>query len=191
MAEACPKGWTDPHSRQGIWFEPFRDVYSTVSPPILPVDLVRYTSKPTILPPTFASTLTYCRGHSPGVKFPRVLGIEAVGLVESSPGGEFQKDDVVSTCMGGMGRDFDGGYAEYTWYEIPHMNMSSFAEPRAIFRADTEPGCSLYSNVARARLLVPHFLGNYSANQRIALPPRKSKSSRLRFRGKFSVPYMR
>ena len=44
------------------------------------------------------------RGQSPGVSFPRVLGIEATGLVESAPGGEFQKDDVVATAMGGMGR---------------------------------------------------------------------------------------
>jgi NADPH:quinone reductase-like Zn-dependent oxidoreductase len=54
------------------------------------------------------------QGHSPGVKFPRVLGIEAVGVVEEAPGGEFQKGDVVASAMGGMGRDFDGGYAEYT-----------------------------------------------------------------------------
>ena len=54
------------------------------------------------------------QGHSPGVKFPRVLGIEAVGLVEEAPGGEFRKGDVVATAMGGMGRQFDGGYAEYT-----------------------------------------------------------------------------
>src|ERR1700692_2542973 len=54
------------------------------------------------------------QGHSPGVKFPRVLGIEAVGLVEEAPGGEFRKGDIVATAMGGMGRQFDGGYAEYT-----------------------------------------------------------------------------
>jgi NADPH:quinone reductase-like Zn-dependent oxidoreductase len=54
------------------------------------------------------------QGHSPDVKFPRVLGIEAVGLVEDAPGGEFGKGDVVATAMGGMGRQFDGGYAEYT-----------------------------------------------------------------------------
>src|SRR3984885_7952060 len=53
-------------------------------------------------------------GHSPDVKFPRVLGSEAVGLVEDAPGGEFGKGDVVATAMGGMGRQFDGGYAEYT-----------------------------------------------------------------------------
>jgi NADPH:quinone reductase-like Zn-dependent oxidoreductase len=54
------------------------------------------------------------QGHSPDVKFPRVLGIEAVGLVEEAPGNEFRKGDVVATAMGGMGRHFDGGYAEYT-----------------------------------------------------------------------------
>ncbi|WP_109481028.1 zinc-binding alcohol dehydrogenase family protein [Paraburkholderia sp. C35] len=54
------------------------------------------------------------RGLSPDVDFPRVLGIEAVGLVEDAPGGEFHKGDVVATAMGGMGRRFDGGYAEYT-----------------------------------------------------------------------------
>jgi NADPH:quinone reductase-like Zn-dependent oxidoreductase len=54
------------------------------------------------------------QGHSPSVHFPRVLGIEAVGLVEEAPGNEFRRGDTVATAMGGMGRQFDGGYAEYT-----------------------------------------------------------------------------
>lgn len=54
------------------------------------------------------------QGHSPGVQFPRVLGIEAVGIVEEAPGGEFEPGQTVATAMGGMGRQFDGGYAEYT-----------------------------------------------------------------------------
>ena len=54
------------------------------------------------------------QGHSPGVEFPRVLGIEAVGIVEEAPGGEFHPGQTVATAMGGMGRVFDGGYAEYT-----------------------------------------------------------------------------
>ena len=37
------------------------------------------------------------QGHSPSVKFPRVLGIEAVGVVESAPGSDFRKGDVVAT----------------------------------------------------------------------------------------------
>ena len=63
------------------------------------------------------------RGYSPEVKFPRVLGIEAAGLVEEAPGGEFRKGDVVMTAMGGMGRQFDGGYAEYT--RVPAKQVRS------------------------------------------------------------------
>jgi NADPH:quinone reductase-like Zn-dependent oxidoreductase len=54
------------------------------------------------------------QGRSPGVLLPRILGIEAVGLVEEAPGNGFRKGDIVATAMGGMGRQFDGGYAEYT-----------------------------------------------------------------------------
>ena len=54
------------------------------------------------------------QGHSPSVAFPRVLGIEAVGVIEAAPGGEFEPGDMVATAMGEMGRAFDGGYAEYT-----------------------------------------------------------------------------
>ena len=49
------------------------------------------------------------------MQFPRILGIEATGIIESAPGNEvFKAGDAVATAMGGMGRDFDGGYAEYT-----------------------------------------------------------------------------
>jgi NADPH:quinone reductase-like Zn-dependent oxidoreductase len=51
-------------------------------------------------------------GH--GVTFPRVLGIEATGVVAECPGGEFAVGQQVVAMMGGMGRTFDGGYAEYT-----------------------------------------------------------------------------
>jgi NADPH:quinone reductase-like Zn-dependent oxidoreductase len=61
------------------------------------------------------------QGHSPGVKFPRVLGIEAVGLVESAPGNQFPKGAKVATAMGGLGRDFDGGYAEYTCVPVSQV----------------------------------------------------------------------
>jgi NADPH2:quinone reductase len=53
-------------------------------------------------------------GLAEGVTFPRVLGIEATGTVASAPGGEFEAGQQVATMMGGMGRTFDGGYAEYT-----------------------------------------------------------------------------
>ncbi|MFC0132490.1 zinc-binding alcohol dehydrogenase family protein [Massilia eurypsychrophila] len=54
------------------------------------------------------------QGHSPNVLFPRILGIEAVGTVAAAPGGEFAPGQMVATVMGGMGRAFDGSYAEYT-----------------------------------------------------------------------------
>ena len=53
------------------------------------------------------------RGDSPNVKFPRVQGIECVGMVEEDPSEEYKKGQQVAAIMGGMGRDFDGGYAEY------------------------------------------------------------------------------
>ena len=53
-------------------------------------------------------------GLAEGVTFPRVLGIEATGVVAAAPGGEFVVGQQVATLMGGMGRTFDGGYAEYT-----------------------------------------------------------------------------
>ena len=54
------------------------------------------------------------QGHSPSVQFPRILGIEAVGQVVDAPGGEFTEGQTIATAMGGMGRQFDGSYAEYT-----------------------------------------------------------------------------
>jgi NADPH2:quinone reductase len=53
-------------------------------------------------------------GLARGVTFPRVLGIEATGVVAACPGGEFGVGQQVMAMMGGMGRTFDGGYAEYT-----------------------------------------------------------------------------
>ncbi|WP_372665591.1 zinc-binding alcohol dehydrogenase family protein [Amycolatopsis kentuckyensis] len=51
-------------------------------------------------------------GLAEGVTFPRVPGIEAVGVVDAGDG--FERGQQVATMMGGMGRTFDGGYAEYT-----------------------------------------------------------------------------
>src|SRR4051794_14121284 len=53
-------------------------------------------------------------GLAEGVTFPRVLAIEAAGVVEAAPGGEFTTGTRVVAMMGGMGRTYDGGYAEYT-----------------------------------------------------------------------------
>lgn len=54
------------------------------------------------------------RGYSPSVVFPRVLGIECVGIVEeTSDTLKFQVGQKVISIMGEMGRDYDGSYAEY------------------------------------------------------------------------------
>lgn len=64
------------------------------------------------------------QGHSPDVKFPRILGIECVGEVESCFDNTFQPGQKVAALMGGMGRSFDGGYAEYAL--IPKKNVFAF-----------------------------------------------------------------
>src|SRR5437764_6037799 len=65
------------------------------------------------------------QGLASGVTFPRVLGIEAAGVVAQCPGGEFPVGQQVVTMMGGMGRTFDGGYAEYTC--VPAGQVIPFA----------------------------------------------------------------
>jgi NADPH:quinone reductase len=52
-------------------------------------------------------------GVAGNASFPRIPGIEAAGIVAAAPGGEFEVGTQVVTMMGGMGRAFDGGYAEF------------------------------------------------------------------------------
>ncbi|KAH9209481.1 chaperonin 10-like protein [Leptodontidium sp. 2 PMI_412] len=59
------------------------------------------------------------QGHSPNVSFPRILGIEASGIVESCPGSD----------NGWPGRDFDGGYAEYTCVPAKNVQVIKTALP--------------------------------------------------------------
>jgi NADPH:quinone reductase-like Zn-dependent oxidoreductase len=54
------------------------------------------------------------QGDSPGVEFPRVLGIECAGEVVDGADTGFVSGQRVVAIMGGMGRQFDGSYAEYT-----------------------------------------------------------------------------
>ena len=52
-------------------------------------------------------------GHSPSVKFPRILGIECVGEIEETTSSNLKKGQKIVSIMGEMGRAFDGSYAEY------------------------------------------------------------------------------
>ena len=53
------------------------------------------------------------QGDSPSVKLPRIIGIECVGTVENPSDSSLKKGDKVFSMMNGMGRKFDGSYAEY------------------------------------------------------------------------------
>jgi NADPH:quinone reductase-like Zn-dependent oxidoreductase len=53
------------------------------------------------------------QGHSPGVRFPRIQGIECVGTIDASTNDLLPKGQQVAAIMGEMGRSYDGGYAEY------------------------------------------------------------------------------
>lgn len=61
------------------------------------------------------------RGDSPSVTFPRVLGIECVGEVVAAPGTDLLPGQRVAAMMGGMGRAFDGSYAEFT--RVPRQHV--------------------------------------------------------------------
>ena len=55
---------------------------------------------------------------------PRVPGIEAVGVVDDANGTDLVAGQQVAALMGGMGRAFDGGYAEYTI--VPRQSVVPF-----------------------------------------------------------------
>jgi NADPH:quinone reductase-like Zn-dependent oxidoreductase len=61
------------------------------------------------------------KGDSPSVKLPRIIGIECVGEIEDPSDSSYQKGQRVVSMMGGLGRDFDGSYAEYAL--IPSLQV--------------------------------------------------------------------
>jgi NADPH:quinone reductase-like Zn-dependent oxidoreductase len=63
-------------------------------------------------------------GLAEGVTFPRVLGIEATGVVAECPGGESEAGRQVAALMRGTGRILDGGYAEFTC--VPVASVVAF-----------------------------------------------------------------
>lgn len=75
------------------------------------------------------SELHFRSGVASSGSFPRVPGIEATGTVESAPGDEFRPGEQVMTMMGGMGRDFDGGYAQYVCVPAAQVIPFSSALP--------------------------------------------------------------
>jgi NADPH:quinone reductase-like Zn-dependent oxidoreductase len=93
------------------------------------------------------------QGLSPDVHFPRILGIEAAGLVEEAPGGEFRKGERVATVMGGMGRQFDGSYAEYVCVPAKQVQTVHSDLPWETFGAIPEMLQTAWGSVSTALTL--------------------------------------
>ena len=55
------------------------------------------------------------------IQLPRILGIECVGEIADASNSTYNKGQKVVALMGGMGRSFDGSYAEYTL--VPTKNV--------------------------------------------------------------------
>jgi NADPH:quinone reductase len=62
-------------------------------------------------------------GNATYITLPRILGIECVGEIADGFDSKFSQGQRVVALMGGMGRSFDGSYAEYTL--VPAKNVFS------------------------------------------------------------------
>lgn len=62
-------------------------------------------------------------GNAQYISLPRILGIECAGEIADGSDSWFSKGQRVVALMGGMGRSFDGSYAEYTL--VPSKNVFS------------------------------------------------------------------
>lgn len=58
---------------------------------------------------------------APYIKLPLIPGIECVGEIAEASNSHFKVGQRVCALMGGMGRDFDGSYAEYCLIPVKHV----------------------------------------------------------------------
>ena len=96
------------------------------------------------------SELMTRKGLSPNVKFPRVLGIECAAEVEYDPSGQFEKGQKIFALMGGMGRDFDGSYAEYATLPKSILVPIQSSLPWATLAATPEMYQTVYGSLVLA-----------------------------------------
>ncbi|MQA72826.1 MAG: zinc-binding dehydrogenase [Solirubrobacterales bacterium] len=90
------------------------------------------------------------RGDSgDAVRFPRVLGIECVGEVAEAPGSDLEPGRTVVAAMGGMGREFDGGYAECALLPREHVIPISTTLPWSRLAALPETFATAWGSVVK------------------------------------------
>jgi NADPH2:quinone reductase len=94
------------------------------------------------------SELHFRQGLAYSGDFPRVPGIEAAGIVEEAPGREFTPGQQMVTMMGGMGREFDGGYAEFVVVPASQVIAFESALPWKILGAVPEMLQTAYGSLA-------------------------------------------
>jgi NADPH:quinone reductase-like Zn-dependent oxidoreductase len=99
------------------------------------------------------SELMTRQGHSPSVRFPRVLGIECVGVVAESSHSGLPPGTTVAAVMGGMGRAFDGGYAEYALLPDELLIPVSTTLDWATFGALPETYLTAYGSLAALNIV--------------------------------------
>ncbi|MFJ8141238.1 alcohol dehydrogenase catalytic domain-containing protein [Streptomyces sp. NPDC096013] len=97
------------------------------------------------------SEVTTRKGESDAVvTYPRVPGIEGVGLVdEADEGSGLRQGQQVATMMGGMGRSYDGAYAQYVTVPAGQVIPFETALPWDVVGALPEMFQTAYGSLTR------------------------------------------
>lgn len=93
------------------------------------------------------------KGESPSVEFPRILGIECVGIIEESTDPvRLPEGQQVVSIMGEMGRAFDGSYAECVLIPNEQIYPISSSLPWEVLAAIPETYYTAYGSMQNLRL---------------------------------------
>ena len=93
------------------------------------------------------------KGLSPSVLFPRIPGIECVGIIEkSSDESVLHPGQRAVSIMGEMGRAFDGGYAEYALLPNEQIYPIRSSLPWAELAALPETGYTAYGSLLNLKI---------------------------------------
>lgn len=92
-------------------------------------------------------------GYSESVKFPRILGIECVGVIEETSDSErLPVNTRVCSIMGEMGRAFDGSYAEYVLLPNEQIYTVKTDLPWSDFASIPETGYTAFGSLKNLRI---------------------------------------